>query len=368
MIKIKCLFITIFIVIIVITLIKLMMKRTEGLDGYITEPNDIDNSFERLLIGFDTISYMFPDITNINKKYYEKICENLNYSSDFKSDLTSVKTLKNNFEKTPSNILHYFKEIFDNLKSVNYIKYNIDELINYYNREDISILINDLIEKKDMKKFKENKQMVIFIEKLNKFITFIKTNEYDLDIDILNDIDLNKLDLNNLPNIQTIINTLQSIKPENPREIYTQLDIYFIRLQSIIIKGIIEKEYNLTNNLCISNFNEPLQDIKYSDYVCNEGELCIGYECGKKYGICKTNNIELDDIDIKDLFRKKSVDILNKENISLLINNNLIIGLFNSIKTYEESPKNIEILVKNKMEIEILLDNILNNNINLIKN
>lgn len=362
--KIKILFISIFIIIIIATLIKIIMKYKEGIeaDGSSTDPKYVDNFLEKLLIGLDTISYMFPNTADNNKIYYEKLCENLNYSSDFKTDLTSVKTLKDNFEKTPSNILFYFKEIFDNLKSVNYVKYNIDEIINLYNEQEISILINDVIENKS--KIKTNEKLKNFIEKVNKFITFIK--KYNLDLKVLDIIDIEKLELLNLPNIQDMINNLQLIKPENPTEIYPFLDIYFTRLQIILIKGIVEKEHSQNNSLCISNFNEPLHDVKYSDYVCNEGENCVGYECGKNYGICKTNNTNLDNNDIDDLFKKASIDILNKENISFLKSNTFIVYLFSLIQNYE--PQTIENLKKHKMEIEIFLDNLLNNNINLIEN
>ena len=79
--KIKILFISIFIIIIIATLIKIIMKYKEGIeaDGSSTDPKYVDNFLEKLLIGLDTISYMFPNTADNNKIYYEKLCENLNY-------------------------------------------------------------------------------------------------------------------------------------------------------------------------------------------------------------------------------------------------------------------------------------------------
>ena len=50
--------------------------------------------------------------------------------------------------------------------------------------------------------------------------------------------------------------------------------------------GIIDEDANGDGgNKCIANYGETINS-KYKNYVCNENEQCVGYECGVKFGKC----------------------------------------------------------------------------------
>ena len=50
--------------------------------------------------------------------------------------------------------------------------------------------------------------------------------------------------------------------------------------------GIIDEDVNGDGgNKCIANYGETINS-KYKNYVCNENEQCVGYECGVKFGKC----------------------------------------------------------------------------------
>jgi hypothetical protein len=46
-----------------------------------------------------------------------------------------------------------------------------------------------------------------------------------------------------------------------------------------------------TNKNCIANYGTNKIETKYHDYVCNEGETCVGYECGVSFGNCQPSTI-----------------------------------------------------------------------------